>query len=195
MHPMPIRVPTSPGSCELKMALMEIKLYDDPVLREKARLIAAVEERHRQLGADMAETMYAAHGIGLAANQVGLTERIIVVDVDWPEVDSDDWRDYQPTVMINPEVLEESADDDVYEEGCLSLPEINGEVWRPVSIRYRYTDLDGVTHECEASDLQARCIMHEIDHLDGILFIDRMATEPRRGLAGKLAKLRQSHQG
>jgi peptide deformylase len=175
------------------MAQLEIFTYDDPVLRETARPITAVQPRHRQLGRDMAESMYASRGIGLAANQVGLTERIIVVDVDWPK--SEDRRDgpaYQPRVLVNPEVLEAGDEDDPYVEGCLSLPGIEGEVWRPTRIRYRYLDLEGKPVEAEAQGLLARCIQHEVDHLNGILFIDRMEAEERERLAGKLAKLRRT---
>ena len=176
------------------MAKLEIKIYDDPVLREKAKPIERIEERHRQLARDMAETMYDSRGIGLAANQVGVTERMIVVDVTWSERDGKKAQAFNPTAMINPEVIEEGTRDEVSSEGCLSLPELEGDVWRPTRIRYRYQDLEGNVVEREATDLLARCIMHEIDHLDGILFIDRMSPEKRQKLAGKLTKLRQSRQ-
>ncbi len=177
------------------MPKLPIRIYDDPVLREKARPIAAVENRHRELARDMIDTMYAARGIGLAANQVGSLERIIIVDVDWADREEDGISPVrQPEVLINPEVLEESADDDESSEGCLSLPGIDGDVWRSLHIRYRYTDLEGRVHEAEAEDLKARCILHEVDHLDGILFIDRMIEENRRKLAGRLALLRKSRE-
>ena len=120
-------------------------------------------------------------------------ERIIVVDVDWPRLKKENSNPFRrPIVMINPEVLEESEEDDVYIEGCLSLPGIEGNVWRARRIRYRYQDLSGRTHEKKAEDLLARCIMHEVDHLNGILFIDRMVPEDRRKVAGQLAKLRKA---
>jgi peptide deformylase len=178
----------------LAMAKLEIKIYDDPVLREKARPIKRIEERHKQLARDMAETMYGARGIGLAANQVGATERLIVVDVTWSERDGKKAQPLSPTVMINPEVLEEGTRDELSSEGCLSLPELEGDVWRTTRIRYRYQDLEGNVVEQEATDLLARCVLHEIDHLDGILFIDRMSPDGRERLAGKLAKLRKSRQ-
>ena len=173
------------------MATLKIRTYGDPVLREKARPVTAITERHRQLAHDMAETMYQGRGIGLAANQVGETDRLVVVDVDWP--DHEDKKGYQPspTFMFNPEVLEESPEDEHCKEGCLSLPGIDGEVWRPLWIRYRYQDMNGQWQERKASDLLARCILHEIDHLDGRLFIDRVAPDSRRQLAGKLGVLRE----
>ena len=96
--------------------------------------------------------------------------------------------------MLNPEILEEGAADDVLNEGCLSLPEIEGDVWRPTHIRFRYQDLAGVAIEREADGLLARCVLHEVDHLNGILFIDRLAAPERERLAGKLAKLRKLRQ-
>ena len=172
--------------------LLPIKIYDDPVLREKAKPVEIFNEDLARLGNDMAETMYDARGIGLAANQVGLTDRIIVVDVDWSDRRGRRGSGLRsPTLMINPEVLEEGTEDDVYSEGCLSLPELEGDVWRAAWIRYRYHDPQGQLHEDEAEGLRARCILHEIDHLDGILFIDRMAPELRLQLAGQLARLRQ----
>lgn len=173
------------------MPLLPIRIYDDPVLRATAQPIAQVEERHRLLARDMAETMYEARGIGLAANQVGVLERVIIVDVDWSEKRGKA-AGRNPIAMFNPEILEESVEDDTYEEGCLSLPEILGDVWRPIKIRYRYLDQAGRVVEAEAEDLQARCIQHEIDHLNGVLFIDHMEPVARQKLAGKLAKLRES---
>jgi peptide deformylase len=174
------------------MARLEIRIYDDPILHEKARRIERITQSHKDLAADMIETMYESRGIGLAANQVGVLERIITVDTNWADRDGRKGQGPQPTAMINPEVLEEGTTDEACYEGCLSLPELEGEVWRPTWIRYRYLDLEGRAIELEASDLQARCIQHEIDHLDGILFIDRMAPEKRKNLAGKLAKLRKT---
>lgn len=176
------------------MARMEIRIYDDPVLREKARPITEITERHRQLGQDMAEAMYESRGIGLAANQVGVTERIIVIDTTWSERDGKKPQPRNPIIMINPEVLEESERDDVLSEGCLSLPDIEGDVWRAVRIRVRYQDLQGNWIEQPASELLARCILHEIDHLEGILFIDRMVPAARQKMAGKLAKLRKTRE-
>lgn len=173
------------------MEKLQVHTYDDPVLRQKARPIETITDRHHDLAAQMAEIMYASRGIGLAAQQVGLTERIAVIDVDWPDLEGRP-NAFNPITLINPEILAESDEDEEMDEGCLSLPGIEGDVWRSLRIRYRYTNLQGQTIEAEAEDLLARCIQHELDHLDGIMFIDRMAPDKRRKIAGKLAKLRQS---
>lgn len=174
------------------MPTLPISYYGQSVLREQARPIEKISERHRQLARDMAETMYEARGIGLAANQVGVLERLIVVDVDWSDRKSKkEVQPRAPIAMINPELIEESVEDDVYCEGCLSIPEIDGDVWRPFKIRYRYTDLAGDRVEETAEGLKARCIQHEIDHLNGTLFIDHLTPETRGKLAGKLTALRQ----
>ncbi|MEN6626322.1 MAG: peptide deformylase [Candidatus Sumerlaeia bacterium] len=173
------------------MSLLTIHIYDDPILRQVAQPIERVTERHRRLAADMAETMYESRGVGLAANQVGVLERIVVIDTEWSEKRNNGRGSARnPIPMINPEILEESADDEQVSEGCLSLPQIEGDVWRSLRVRVRYTDLDGVEREEEATGLKARCIQHEIDHLNGVLFIDRMAPEGRQALAGQLSKLR-----
>jgi peptide deformylase len=175
------------------MGRLEVRLYGDPVLHETARPITQITDEHKKLAADMAETMYESRGIGLAANQVGITERIIVVDVFWSEKRNKQPQGRNPIAMINPEILEEGIEDDVLAEGCLSLPEIEGDVWRPTEIKVRYQTLDGKIVERTATELEARCIQHEIDHVNGILFIDRMAADAREKLAGKLAKLRKGN--
>lgn len=174
---------------------MDIYIFDDPVLRKKAKPIKTITERHRDLAREMAETMYAASGIGLAGPQVGVLERIILVDVEWGRGDEDDPVPRQPITMINPEILEETVEDDVYKEGCLSIPGLEGDVWRPVGIKVRYQTLEGETLEIEAEDLFARCIQHEIDHLDGILFIDRMPPKERKKLNVPLDELASSQPG
>jgi len=177
------------------MAVLDIRIYDDPVLRERASMVEEVTDRYRKLGDDMIETMLAARGIGLAGNQVGLAERIVVVDVRWPAHEKTKKRGPPPLVLINPEVLETADEDDVQNEGCLSLPGIESDVWRPVWIRYRYQDLGGEWHEKEARNLEARCILHEIDHLDGVLFMDHMKPKERREIAGRLSVLRKTRLG
>ena len=178
------------------MAKLSIKIYGEPILRERAQEIEKIEPRHKTLAADMAETMYAARGIGIAANQVGSRERIAIVDVHWAETeDEPGGAQFQPRTLINPEIVEESPDEDVYNEGCLSMPEVEGDVWRPVRIRYRYTNLEGERLEKEATGMEARCILHELDHLNGALFIDRLSPEDREKMVGKLAALRRRVQG
>ena len=171
------------------MTLKDIRIYDDPILRKVAKPIKRIVARHRTLARDMAETMYEERGIGLAAPQIGVLERLIVVDVDWARSKDDEKPEQKPIAMINPEAILESVDDDVYCEGCLSLPDIEGDVWRSISMKVRYRDLEGKTVERDAEGLFARCILHEIDHLNGLLFIDRMAEIERKGLAGALRRL------
>lgn len=150
------------------MALLPIIHVPDDVLRQTALPVREVTQTTRQLLDDMAETMYDAPGIGLAANQIGALERLIVMDCgsdEAPEL----WQ------MINPEIIWESDETATLEEGCLSIPGHNAEVKRPAIIRARYQDIDGNHQEMEADGLLAACIQHEIDHLNGVLFIDHLS--------------------
>ncbi len=168
------------------MSVLPIYLFDDPVLRKKARPIRRPEEDLVRLSQDMLETMHKANGIGLAANQIGSLQRIIVVDVSVME----ETRDIPPIVLLNPEVVREEGTW-VMEEGCLSIPEIREEVQRADEIVVRYKDLEFNGHELLASGLLGRVILHEIDHLDGVLFIDRIGTVRRKLLRGRLNKIRR----
>lgn len=176
------------------MAILPIRFYGDPVLTQKAQPIARVTPELRELARNMAETMYASNGIGIAANQVGSLERIIVVDVNWARAEEDEKPEPNPIVMLNPEIVWESEEDDVLEEGCLSIPKILGEVWRPEAIKVRYQTLEGATIEEERDGLHGRCIQHEIDHLNGILFIERMGTIKRKMISRALNQLLKSRQ-
>jgi len=179
------------------MAILPIRLYGDPVLREKAQPIAEITDDLRQFAADMGETMYAAGGIGLAANQVGDLRRILVVDVTDRGEKRSKKRAKPGThleVYINPEVLETSVEDEGYSEGCLSIPGLEGDVYRPVRIRLRWTDLDGQTREADFTDLHARVLLHEIDHLDGVLFVDHLPPARRTAIAPALARIRQEQE-
>ena len=150
------------------MALLPIIHVPDDVLRKTAQPVREVTAATRQLLDDMAETMYDAPGIGLAANQIGSLERLIVMDCgsdEAPEL----WQ------MINPEIIWESEETTKLEEGCLSIPGQNAEVIRPSIVRARYIDIDGNTQEMEAEGLLSACIQHEIDHLNGVLFIDHLS--------------------
>jgi peptide deformylase len=179
------------------MTLLPIRKYGDPILRQKARPIAAITAELRQLAADMGETMYAANGIGLAANQIGRLERILVLDV----VQTDDGpgkprgrqrtSERQLEVYLNPEILDTGIEDDTYSEGCLSIPGLEGDVYRPLRLTLRWMDLDGATHEASFDGMRARVLQHEIDHLDGILFIDRLPEARRASLAGALNRLKK----
>lgn len=164
------------------MALLDILQYPDERLRHVAAPVAEVDGRVRALADDLVETMYAASGIGLAATQVGIDERIAVIDVS-PEHD-------QPRVFINPEILEREGEQES-EEGCLSIPGVYDRVRRAERVRVRALDRDGAGFELEADGLLAVCIQHEIDHLDGRLFIDYLSMLKRRRLDKKLAKQRR----
>jgi len=168
------------------MAQLPLFIYDDPVLRRKAKPVRQVDDDLRKLAADMMETMHLDHGIGLAANQVGSLQRIIVVDVSGME----ESPDVPPLVMLNPEVLREEGSW-IMEEGCLSIPDIREEVERPELIRVRVKDLDSKDHEIEAAGILSRVILHEIDHLNGVLFIDRLGAMKRKLLRGRLNKIRR----
>ena len=165
------------------MALLPILHFPDPRLHTRAAPVAAVTDEIRQLAADMAETMYAAPGIGLAAVQVGEMNRLITIDV------SRDEDVKEPRVFINPEILWKSEELSVYEEGCLSIPDYYEEVERPAKIRVRYTNLAGEPEEVEADGLLATCLQHEIDHLDGVLFIDHISKLKRDMVVKKFRKL------
>ncbi|MDX2175861.1 MAG: peptide deformylase [Candidatus Sumerlaeia bacterium] len=179
------------------MAILPIKLYGDPVLRERALPVSVIDDDLRRLAADMGETMYAAAGIGLAANQIGELRRILVIDVDQMTTGADGKRgprDPQARrlqVFLNAEITAASDDDGDYDEGCLSIPDVESTVYRPNSVRVRYRTLEGEDREGWFSGMTARVLQHEIDHLDGVLFVDRIAAEARSALAGKLARIRR----
>lgn len=167
------------------MAVLPIITAPDPRLKVTCEPVAAVDASIAKLMDDMLETMYLAPGIGLAAPQVGVTKRVLVVDVS----PKDGPRD--PIRMANPEVVWRSDERAVYEEGCLSLPDQYAEVERPEKVRFRYLDENGVLQEREAEGLLATCIQHEIDHLDGIIFVDHLSALKRRMILRKLAKLKK----
>lgn len=164
------------------MALLDILQYPDARLRHVATPVAAVDDRIRALADDMLETMYAASGIGLAATQVGVDERVTVIDVS---ADHD-----EPMVFVNPEILERAGEQES-EEGCLSIPGVHDRVRRAAWVRVQALDRQGEPFELEAEDLLAVCLQHEIDHLDGRLFIDYLSLLKRRRLDKKLAKQRR----
>jgi peptide deformylase len=169
------------------MALRSIIEAPDPMLRQISKPVAEVTSAHRKLIADMFETMYAAPGIGLAAIQVGVPERILVIDLqEVKEEGAEPVR--EPRVFINPEILEASQELQVYNEGCLSLPEQYAEIERPARIRARWMDEKGKTREGELDGLLAVCLQHEMDHLEGILFVDHLSRLKRDMILKKLAK-------
>ncbi len=174
------------------MDKMRVRTYGDPVLKEKAAPVEKFDADLRALAQTMSETMYESKGIGLAAPQVGVSTRLVVVDVDWIRDDDDDAPPKRNLrAFVNPEIVSESDEDESMIEGCLSLPGVEGEVFRPVKVRVKYLDLDGAEHEDDMDGLLARCIQHEIDHLDGTLFVDRMPFMKRKTIAGALNKLKK----
>lgn len=168
------------------MSVLPIYLYSQPVLRKKAKQVNRVDTDLVQFVEDMFETMHKAGGIGLAANQVGSLQRVIVVDVS----DMEETQDVKPIVMINPVVVQEQGLWKM-EEGCLSIPEIRDEVERAETIRVKFRDLEFKEQEIEAAGILARVILHEIDHLNGVLFVDYLGTAKQKLLRGRLNKIRR----
>ncbi len=173
------------------MAILPILEVPDPRLRRISEPVAEVTDEIRQLIADMFETMYAAPGIGLAAAQVDRPIRLLVMDLgDGPE-DADGRPGRNPRVFINPEILDPSDEMASYNEGCLSVPEQYAEVERPARVRARWLDEQGVLRESLLDGLTATCLQHEMDHLNGVLFIDHLSRLKRDMVLKKLEKLRR----
>lgn len=163
----------------LFMALLEILHFPDPRLRKKATAVTEITAKIRQLADDMLETMYDAPGVGLAANQVNVQKRLIVIDV------SEDKS--APLVFINPEIINKQGERE-HEEGCLSVPEAYELVTRADTVRVKALNLDGVPFELDADELLSTCIQHEIDHLDGKLFVDYISNLKRQRIKKRLEK-------
>ena len=159
------------------MSILEIRVLGDPILREETKPVAEITDELRALARNMFDTMDLAHGIGLAAPQVGRTERMAVIGVE-----------DQRFVVINPEIVDADGKTAKAEEGCLSIPEYYEEVERPAKVRVRFTDLDGKVHEEDAEGLFATCIQHEIDHLNGVLFVDYLSKLKRDRVLKKFSK-------
>ena len=175
------------------MALLPIYETPDPMLRQISTPVDKVDDELRALIKDMFETMYAAPGIGLAAVQVGVPKRLLVMDLQEPE-DPDDPESKpvkEPRVFVNPEILSHSDHEVPYTEGCLSVPDQYAEVMRPEKIRAAWQDADGKAHEAEMDGLLAVCLQHEMDHLEGVLFIDHLSRLKRDMVLKKLAKIRK----
>jgi peptide deformylase len=168
------------------MALREIIILPDKQLRLVSKPIEKVTTEIRKLADDMFETMYEAPGIGLAAIQVAQPVRLITMDLAKKNESGETTP--QPRVFVNPEILSSSEEKSVYEEGCLSIPEYYEEVERPAKVRVRFMDLDGKMHEEDAEGLYATCIQHEIDHLNGVLFIDYLSKLKRDRVNKKFSK-------
>ncbi|MFB9262864.1 peptide deformylase [Bradyrhizobium erythrophlei] len=168
------------------MAIREIIILPDKQLRLVSKPVEKVTPEIRKLADDMFETMYDAPGIGLAAIQIAQPLRLITMDLAKPDENGETTR--QPRVFINPEIISHSEETSVYEEGCLSIPEYYEEVERPARVRVRYLDLDGKLHEEDADGLYATCIQHEIDHLNGVLFVDYLSKLKRDRVFKKFEK-------
>jgi len=168
------------------MAKLDIIVAPDPRLKIKCKPVAKVDAKTARLMDSMLETMYAAPGIGLAAPQVGIAQRIIVVDI------AKDGEKPAPLKMANPELIWVSDEDAVFNEGCLSLPEHYADVVRPRAIRARYIDHENEIRELEAEGMLATCIQHEMDHLDGILFVDHLTALKRNIILRKLLKAKKA---
>ncbi|MFV3130778.1 peptide deformylase [Niveispirillum sp. KHB5.9] len=168
------------------MSLLPILTIPDTRLKTKCKPLANVDGRVVGLMDDMLETMYKAPGIGLAAPQIGLLERLIVVDVTDQRTEKPD-----PIAMVNPELIWTSDELAVTQEGCLSIPEIYADVTRPKMVRVRYVDRAGEVREMDADGLLATCIQHEIDHLNGVLFIDHLSSLKRNMILRKYNKARK----
>ena len=172
------------------MAIMRIFETPDPVLRQISTPVEKVDDELRALIADMFETMYAAPGIGLAAVQVGVPKRVLVMDLQEPEEEGGE-PVKEPRVFINPEILSHSDHEVPYTEGCLSVPDQYAEVMRPDRIRARWLDEQGKSQEQDLDGLLAVCLQHEMDHLEGVLFIDHLSKLKRDMVLKKLAKARK----
>lgn len=168
------------------MAVRRILIAPHPLLKLKARPVERFDEELTRLLDDMLETMYRAPGIGLAAPQIGVSLRAVVVDV------AREGEPKNPLRIVNPEITWRSEELVTMEEGCLSLPEQYADVTRPRAIQLRYQDERGDVHELEADGLLARCLQHEVDHLDGILFVDRLSPLKRNIIMRKLAKAQRA---
>lgn len=173
--------------------------YDDPVLRKKGAKVTQFDAALRKLAAEMVDTMHAAHGIGLAAQQIGQAIQLCVVDLRDTDRDFDWELDgarppldlFMPMAIVNPELELEPEPKESYEEGCLSFPGIRGDIIRPDAITLKFQDQHGTPHVLKCNDLLARCIQHEYDHLQGTLFIDRMEKKVRTTLDKAVKELAQ----
>ncbi|GAA3058465.1 peptide deformylase [Rhizobium viscosum] len=168
------------------MTIKPLIILPDPVLRQVSKPIERVDADLQRLSDDMLETMYDAPGIGLAAIQIGVPRRMLVIDL------SKEGEEKQPLVFINPEIVSSSDERSVYEEGCLSIPDYYAEVERPANVTVKYLDREGKEQSVEADGLLATCLQHEIDHLNGVLFIDHISRLKREMVIKKFTKAAKS---
>ncbi len=169
------------------MAKLKLYEYPHPILKKKAEPVEKVDDELRKLLDDMLETMYVSNGCGLAAPQVGVSKRIVVIDI------AREGEEPNPLYLVNPEIIWRSDETEISEEGCLSVPGQRAEVERPASVKIRYLDYNGNQKEMLAEDFLAVAAQHELDHLDGVLYIDRISRLKRQMLLKKLEKYRKEH--
>ena len=176
------------------MTVLKLYTYPDPVLKKKAEKVQKVDDEIRHLLDDMLETMYADAGVGLAAPQIGVSKRIVVIDVDQEgDEESGEVIKGNPLFLVNPSIIWHSDEKVCGEEGCLSVPQQRAEVERHAQVKVHYTDYDGKEQEILGEGLLAVCLQHELDHLDGILYIDRISRLKRQMIIKKLLKTQSSH--
>jgi peptide deformylase len=168
------------------MARLPIVIAPNPVLKTKAKPVQTIDDGTRRLLDDMLETMYEAPGIGLSANQVGVLQRVVVLDVARAD------EKPRPLKLINPEILWRSEELSTYNEGCLSLPDQYADVTRPAEIEFRYQDERGEIQKQRATGLLSTCVQHEIDHLEGVLFVDHLSALKRNMILRKLIKAQKA---
>ncbi|MFO1243306.1 MAG: peptide deformylase [Rickettsiales bacterium] len=182
------------------MTVLPIVVAPDPLLKMKSEPVEKITPEIKQLLNDMLDTMYASNGIGLSAVQVGVLKRVIVVDTEWEspryrtegeERTDEKPKPGKPIKMINPEIVEESPEDNTYNEGCLSFPGQYSEVTRPKAIRLKYLDENGAEHQITADGLLATCLQHEIDHMNGIVFVDHVSSLKRDMIMRKMKKAKK----
>ncbi|MBE6453678.1 MAG: peptide deformylase [Alphaproteobacteria bacterium] len=171
------------------MAVLKLYEYPHPILKQKAEKVEKVDDDMRAFLDDMLETMYVSNGCGLAAPQVGVSKRVVVIDIAHED------EEPNPIFMVNPEIVWASDEKEVCEEGCLSVPGQRAEVERPASVRVQYMDYNGIKQELLAEDFLAVAVQHELDHLDGILYIDKISRLKRQMLLKKLEKFRKEKGG
>lgn len=173
------------------MTVLKLYEYPEPVLKKKAEKVTKVDADVQKLLDDMLETMYASAGVGLAAPQIGVSKRIVVIDVE-QEDDDNGVKSGNPLFLVNPEIIWRSEDKVCGEEGCLSVPKQRAEVERNAQVKVRYLDYNGNEQEILGDGLLAVCLQHELDHLDGVLYIDRISRLKRQMLLKKLDKMRNN---
>ena len=174
---------------------LELRIFPDPILKKRSEEIVKIDTDIKKLMDQMLETMYSQRGVGLAAVQVGHLKRILVMDVEYELTDCDDGcchkkniANKEPIFMVNPEIISGSKEQNIFFEGCLSFPEIRAEIKRPKIVEIKYLDYDGNEQVIKAEGLLSTCVQHEIDHLDGITFIDYLSKVKRDMLLRKMYK-------